>query len=531
MQRPCPARIWIALSASLALPACGAAPESPTEPIDEPTSATPVVRVTVELPPEAPSRWHAELRGTLTAHVEAGLADLQGVMPVVAGQGVAIGLTEALQTDAEAWTAAITMVSSEQEGVEIGLRLCGAEGCVDHAARGTREAPFEALGALLEAASLQLEREAAPGAASTWALAPSADSYAVLMEGRSAATLYGILPPPRRPGDRKSDPVARAVHLDPRMPVAQWIAARTSQDPASGWASAGYARVVAPDRVAFRAAEAALYERAGKVREAWRAWEDLAQRAPRDARFAVPRARAALAHELPAVATEALDDLGPRFRDEAPVLALRVAIADVVYREAADDDLLARWEAASPANPEPVRRRIQLRVRDRRYQEALDMTPELDRRTGTDEATRLRVALHVALGELEDAAEAAVSVGEPALAARIRARAVLQADPRAVPPPEGLDDALGRAIRGHALLASERPAEALAQADAALGLDPWLPEALALRAEALASLGRPAADARSALRAADPAYSGGRAGPSTAPGATGSGAQSQPLVP
>ncbi len=67
-------------------------------------------------------------------------------------------------------------------------------------------------------------------------------------------------------------------------------------------------------------------------------------------------------------------------------------------------------------------------------------------------------------------------------------------------------DPVALVARGEARLALGRPREALQDADRALAASPWLPEALALRAAALDTLGRSeeASQARADLRFADP---------------------------
>lgn len=455
----------------------------------------------VALPPDSPRA--AEWSGLLTASLELGLGDLEGVVPQVQGLPRSPGLELAVLSSAQVWTLAVS-AELQPERTRLEGVLCVQDGpCVFP--RATEPTLPAAVAALLEEVSLQMVRRRSRQAAVDWAEPQSADPYAVLLAGRAAAVYYGLLPAPADDavGDKRRDPIARALLVDPRMPVARWVAGRRAL--ARGEAAAaqehlGVAAARRPSSAVLAADEA----------EAWRAlerWEEVGQslaqvrdRAGEDLRFALPRARAALALGLPAEAQERLAPLDSEARLDARLAALRVAAAEALGLGDPYDLALEDWELADPRAAEPTRRRAMLRVRRGHYEEALRYAAALGARGQAEEAAALELALLVALRRWEEAADRAGALGLQPLDRRLRAReapgpealaALLQDDP----------DPYARVARGEALLALGQPDGALALADAALVGAAWLPEALTLRAQALLALGRTRDAAQAQARA------------------------------
>jgi len=459
-------------------------------------------------------RWRAEMLGLAAASLEAALADLPEVIPVVEGAPQSPGLADALQAGRERWTAAL-QIGQVADGVRFAIRLCDAnEVCTDLAADAQRERPEPALARLLEGIAGALGRAPPEAIAASWAAPISQDPYAILLAGRSAATWYGLLPGVREDeiGDRRRDPITRAVLVDPQLALAQWINGRRSLArgaPQLARSAFTRASLAAPQRLLFRADEAAAVGAMGLEEEARRAWELVQARAPDEIRFAAARARALVEAGDLAGAAELLDGLPDRFDGDVAAIEIRVALAERGGPAPPYDGLLARWQLADGADPEPVRRRIDLRVREGRYDEAIAFLPALEERGAAEEAARLAISLGIAVGDYDLASRKAEELGLTHVAARVRARAKLLLHPDEVPP-ELLrpDEPVEFVARGGVHLRAGRPALALADAEAALARSPWLPEALALRVESLRALGRDADAARAArlLRHADPAW-------------------------
>jgi Tfp pilus assembly protein PilF len=463
------------------------------------------------MPEAGESRRETELRGLVTALLEAGLADLYGVVPSVENVPLSPGLMHALQAGAEHWTIDVHVASASKDRADILLSVCNPSAqCGGENAQAYGD-PSQAVAELLTKLSEILGRQPLPSTQALWEKRQSEDAYAVLLAGRAAATFYGFFPSQPQPErqDRRLDPVERAIYVDPQMPIGQWIVARrrmAAKEYGSARLAFSRAGVIHPQRVLYLADEASSLSSTSQSEAALSTWQQIAERAPRDPRFAVPLARALLAAGRATEAAKNLDRLPLLFQREPRVLKLRVEIADVLGRGKDDDDLLSRWQEAAPEDPEPVRRRIQARIRDHRLEEALDLVAELGRRGVPDEALRLELSIDVSLGRFREAREAARALGlrevEQGLALRI---ALEEKQPQI----ELADGATGLELTavGERYLAAGDPSHALAFAEKVLSSDAWLPEALLLRVKALRALGRSDEADRTALRLAyaDPA--------------------------
>lgn len=494
------------------------APSAPPAPAPAPVPVAPapvgVPPVLLALEPPQPVdrfRYEAEVSGMVTLLLEAGLGELGGVVVTVGERPAPPGAVRIAGAGrAERWMGRVA-VGADPRALDVELELCAPAGnrCRSTSASATRDAPHLAMPALLGWASEVLGRPPSAGAVGQWALAPSADPYAVLVGGRAAAVWYGLLPParPGLEGDKKADPVVRAVYIDPGLALSQWIIGRRHAA-AGRWDEAlpafTAAREGRPFMPVLLADEAWAMAENGHADAAADAWDGLVELVPHDARFVLARAEALLDAGRLADARPALEDLSKRWPEDAGVAAARVALADASGEERGTDELLAHWQATAPTEPEPVRRRIHLRVRHGAYRDAWDLLPELRGRGAEAETTGLEMALGVAIGRWDEAAGAAERAGLPEVATRIRARAALERD--AAAPVEALapdPSAAARIVVGRRALADGKPALALARATEAERAWPWYPEALALARDAYTALGASSDAARAAARLAE----------------------------
>lgn len=471
----------------LLLPALlGCTPEAPTPtatvqaPVAAPTLLTEVQLPVLQV--DAPFRWDAELRGLATTALELGLADLPGVIPRVPGDSPPP--VWALHHPAPERTYTGTFrASGTAEALTLTLTLCEGAACQTHTATGTREAPYPMFAALLTDVARQLDVPVDPGVAAAWSAPGSKDTYAELITGRGCATYLGLLPPPVQPADKRENSVLRAVFIDPAHPIAQWMWARWQVYtlPGAGTAAdtlrrAALARPSSPLLTADLATTLAL---TGKPDEAALVWQGLTEQAPADPRWIVPYATTLTDLGKARDARAVLDRLPPALQRDAEYAALAVRVAEGMG-DADLDPLLARWQDSDPKSVVPVRRRIQQRVSEGRYADALALLPALRTRAPGPQTDALEVALLTATGQLDAAADRAPDD----VAARLRARSALEADPSAAP--EALTDADGLLAVADARLWANQPAPALDAAAAALATradaDAWAARARALEA-------------------------------------------------
>lgn len=453
----------------------------------------------------------AEFRGLVTVAIELGLADIPGVVPLVVGDALPVAFLGERAPAARQVDARLS-VTGKLEALELELELCVAGGeCASTVATATSKAPWAAVGALLEGAAAALDVPIDEATRAAWSLPGSKDDYAELITGRAAAQFFGILPPTLTPGDRKADPVLRALLLDPEQPLAQWVHARweiaTTVDGGKAAVALARAQLSRPTSALLAADQAALLSLTGHVGEALLAWETLSGASPGDPRWILPLARARLAAGQGDAAVAALETLPTEFTWDPAVAALRVAATEAAGDADALDPLLARWQAVASQNPEPVRRRIDLRVRRGAYEDAETLMGALRERDPGPPTDALEVALLLTLGRFEDAA----ALAPAAVASRIRARARLETAPGAVPEMLDAEDARRPAVEAEAALWVKDGATALSAADRAVAGAPDRAEPHALRARALEALGRVSESSAAWVRAwdLDPGQAGG----------------------
>lgn len=507
------------------------APEQASANLQAPTASSPgfslpVVDIRVVPPVEGAGFWTTESAGHLAALIEANLADLPNLLPQVVGAPPRRGLAR-VPGRGRSWE--LTLEVYPEADLRVQVTVCPpASGQMSPrrlAVASLDCSSFQEFGPRLHPERLALRVSRAvtrqmglpPARRGPGVSRASADDYAVVLLGRSAATVFGLLPPspPEASGDPLRDPVHRAVFVDPGMDLGWSLLARVTEDPIAR--AELLSRVIEP-RPSDLAERAIALSEAGAYPEAWAVWREYDRLRPHDLRFAFARAAAAAGA---GVRTEVL-----RILDEVPTGALAdpsaMILIDVALAERADrldDPLLAVWQALAPADPRPVRLRIERFLSAGRHVEALALTDTLRERGAEGEARRLTVALAAHLGDPERAADAAGALGRDEVARRLRLAAgtLEPTSPLydgATSPEARLQVALQRLDEGE-------PRKALAEARELLAERPWWPAALEAEGRAWEALGR--ADrserARSRQRYADPL------------GADALGAASAPLAP
>jgi len=470
----------------------GCAPDASAPPVEIPAVVVvPTTLTEIMLPVltvAAPFRWDTEFRGLATTAMELGLSDLPGVTARVPGDAQPPTWALSHPLPERKYTSTFTATGTEA-ALKLELRLCDSTvasapgACVTHTATGSRQAPYPMFAALLSGAAEQLG--IAPNAATVeaWTVAGSKDSYAELITGRGCATYLGLVPPPTDPANKKQNSVLRAIYIDPTQPIAQWMWARWQVYSVPGAGSAAdalrRASLARPTSPLLLADLATTLELTDKPEEAALVWLALTEQAPDDPRWLVPYANLLATLGRTVDARAVLDKLPASFQRDPVYAELQVRIAEGMG--AADlEPLLSHWQDTDLSSPEPVRRRIRLRVQNGRYAEALTLVPALRTRSPGPSTDALEVALLTATGQLDAAADRAPED----VAARLRARSARESDPASQP--TGLDDADAALATADASLWANKPSAALDAAEKALRLradaDAWSARARALEA-------------------------------------------------
>lgn len=460
----------------------------------DPAPARPALIEVVLSPDRREDHLVAQL-ALVTALLEASLTDISGVAAVVEGAPASPGLAGAITAGKRVERFAIAVASDAADELDIEvLQVCGAPLCPSYRAHASGD-PSVATASIARELSALMGRRAAPPLELAWRRPQSKDRYARLMLGRAAAIHYRLIPEvaPAQKNDRRVDPFERAVFIDPRMWVGQWMSARRRYE-AKEWAAArvgfGRAGFYAREHVLHQAEEARALAQMGQADLALSSWETVLARSPGDPRFVLSLAEALLAQGRGEETQKILTELGPALEADPKVLELRVMLADQTGRGKDDEALLVAWQNAALQDPEPVRRRIFLHVRRHELVAAGALVPLLKERGAAEEAQRFSLALAVSDGRLADAEQAAraLSLLEVAEALRLRASIEARAAPAALD--KLASDPFAKIALGVAALDAKNAARALAVADEVLQAEPHLAEAIALRASALTQLGQ-----------------------------------------
>ncbi len=355
---------------------------------DEPTDQLglgTIVLLGITLPePDAASPRAAETLALVGTLLEAGFGDMAEVVPQVGETPPSPGLSVPNGADVDAWSATVSLAPSKATpgSLRLGIELCEVvDRCEVLEATATPALLPQALGPLLESASVVLGRRAPDVTRAAWTQPVSNDPYAITVLGRAAASWYGFAAPTaaEKWGDKRADPMTRAGFLDPAMPYGFWLAGRRALgaelDARVPLQRAAMAR---PGSASVLAAEAQALLKAGKPRDALARYELIDQLLPGDPRFVRDHARTALDLGEVELAQRVLARAPLGLRETRDLLVLRVRASDDGKRDL--DELLALWQQRVPDDPEPVRRRIERRVRDDRFADALALVPVLRER-------------------------------------------------------------------------------------------------------------------------------------------------------
>ncbi len=392
---------------------------------------------------EGVTQFEPELRGLLTASFELGLYDIPGVIPKLSTNGPALAIElAASRARSQADLRLLVRARPESKGAKpnpLGpllsyeLEICPAgQACATWNAEARQRAPTEAVALLLGGVADTLGQPVPESVRLAWATPGSRDAYAELITGRSAAIYHAYMPIPE--GDVRAGVLRRAVNIDPKQALAWWLLARwdlgangDADGAVEGLARASLER---PDSALLLADRAHLLDSLGKADQALLLWESIAERWPDDPRFLEARARALFAVGRAQDSRSLLRRLPAEFNWDPSIAALTVTAEEAVAGPAGLDPLLAHWERTDSRRAEPTRRRINLRVQRHDYADALTHVPSLRSRAPGPETDALEVALLVAQGRLQEAANRAPDD----VARRIRARASWEIDPGAEPP-------------------------------------------------------------------------------------------------
>ena len=430
-------------------------------------------------------RWEKETVARVLRTFEAHLHAAPGVVVRVGERAPPLGVRSAPKSRLGPWDVSFAMVGSPAS-LTLEAQACGPrEGCdkvvvntnAEATELGASEAAVKVMAMMgVNASAETLECLSGP---------PSRDAYASLVAGRGAAVLYGLVEP-AIDGDRSKDPSERAVYLDPSMGLAQWVAGRRrfARDELDNAAySLREAHEACPTHMGFAADLAQVEMARGKVRRAVELVEGLGD-VEDDPRLVQLRLDTWIRTDR----LQQAEALGQRanqtFPDDPHVAEVLANLAVALNKPEDHEVWLNEWMKRSPEDPEPVRRLVSILALGGRWNEAWDAAAELEKRGESDEAQRWRVTVGLALGRYDEAAASA----DPHVATRIRARATLEGAAGGELGLQGDMSAEARLARGTAAYQKGDGATALAEAEAALRQIPYLPEALALRADALQSL-------------------------------------------
>lgn len=400
-------------------------------------------------------------------------------------------LADARSPSLDRWTLDVQVGT---EPWQVSANLCTADGrCRSHTSQqGTPDAPTPAVAEVLRLVAETLDRSPSEAALAAWSDPLPGDDYARLVAGRAAAAYYGLSEPipEEHLGDARRDPVLRAIRLNPSIVVTAWIGARRETERGHELLARQLmvrAREARPSSQLLRADTAALLDRWGSPVDALLLWDDVNRESPRDERFAVGRARTAMHAGRAEDAWESLHSLPESVQRGPVVVELMVDAARATHRDGPYALLLEVWQEVAPEDPEPVRLRVQERVRSERYADALGLTPELRARGAVHEADETELALLAALGRFSEAATRANDLGDRETSRRLMARAEDSALP-------WLASDRSRAARrwvAEDYLRRDQPTDALVYTEGLLREQNYDPLAHQLRATALDALGRP----------------------------------------
>lgn len=444
-----------------------------------PAATAPLIFDLSMAPPPVGLRRAEAAQGMVAALLEEELSHIQGVIPRIADTPPSPALRDIPHPeDAEVWTGRLTLTDGTTLAAAT-LQVCAPDGACEQVPllSGWHTVEPE----IPRVVAAVAERMARPVLGAHHISAVSPDSYAELMTGRSAAIVYALREPvpADQLGDRRVDPLFRAPYLDPEMELAWWQQGRRLS---GGPQLQAFERAaaLAPSCPLHRANEAWARTQAERCTAAWESWEALTEDidgTSADPRFWLPRAEAAICADELERAAALLERVGQPMHPT--VARLQVKLSDAQGELPDHDERLARWQEADPDNAEPVRARIQLRLRSDRLDEAEALLPALETRGAAREAEELRLALAAEAHDWEQSLASAHDLQLPEQEARLRARIGMERG-EPLPPDVALDTPLLSVTAAAQALSAGRLDEARARLDAVLEDNPYDTEALAV---------------------------------------------------
>ncbi len=469
---------------------CSSAPPDPSAEVEEAATATTQMPATIELEIQPPAigdgRFEVETVARVLRTLEGTLLAVPRVVPRIQGADVPPGIAGAPDSPAGPWGLSFAVTRS-RSALELRLMTCAPTGNCDEDVVFGEGSP-EALGG--EAVTKVLDRlevQVNPASARCMATAPSRDDYASLVAGRGAAVVYGLLEPDEV-GDRDDDPSERAIYLDPKSGLANWMAARARfarSEFDSADTAIGKALSACPSHLGIVADAVRIALELDRVEDAV-ALLDGAKGAEDDPRL-VPLwldawVRSGRVNEAETLGLRA----NATFPDDRNVARTLAELARARGNVEDYESWVQRWSDRASDDPEPARRLIGILARENRWQEAWRAIAELERRGAREEARQWKVTAGLALERYREAAEAA----DPVTAARIEARAALEGLAGYTLDLHDDDTPEAHLARGSHAMGYGAHERALSEAEKALRTRPWWPEALELKSRALQALGR-----------------------------------------
>ena len=312
------------------------------------TESAIAVRITPH--PAAGDSRTTDATGLATVGLELALADLPGVVPIVDGAPESPIVDDALRVVTATWALDLQVAVSGEE-LLLDASLCDPDGgCTPIDATARLVEPGPGLGRVMHGIEQQLGRFASADAASARIAPESADDYAVRLEGRAASVRYGLLPPPKAAWDKRTDPVMRAVLVDPTIPGSGYTAAAMAlalDEPGRVAAFLSRPRTARPSSPWLRAVDAAALTALDDRVAAELAWLDLVETWPNDPRFLIPAARQALIADHPGLTERLLVRVPEAAATDPEVARLRAEAAAGGNLEILDARL-AEWQAIAP---------------------------------------------------------------------------------------------------------------------------------------------------------------------------------------
>ncbi len=453
-------------------------------PVEEPPPPPPRVEsVEVTVGPVPDVRGGPEMASYTQILAERMLLEMENVVAWSEGYPIPLAFHQGVGTvDVEPWRLTLTLLSFG-ERVEVLADLCDPEGrCSRRKAKGLWEFPGAPLGELMEGIASDLGRQVPP-TLHEMSQPESGDSYARLYLGRAAAWARGRSELRREleaegltfeEMGRRRDPRQKAAYLDPDMETAQWILVEALL--ADGRSEEALERMLIhdPGRPLWNAQMAAFHMRNGDAHGARGLWDKVRRLAPEDQRFAAQHARALLTVGDLDEGEPALAWLVEHYGDDQAVEQLQVESELLIHVAQS-----RRGVEVVELDVLPLRHMVVRLAAQGQHTEALEMAEEMRGTVPDEPLDRLLMALAAERGDMKEVKRLASELGEEQVLVRFD------------DPEPGADvDPLHAMDLAQTAAKKDDWVTTMAWLRVAMADDPWWPEALDLKAQALQALGQ-----------------------------------------